>query len=137
MPLGLHQTQVPACGLNISSKLCLMANHLMISLNGDLMLVVTAWVGPHHNIQLCSTSGNGKSPALTSFPLFTEQTETFFLFSEQRRGRTQYESVAVLPFHEWQDADLSPSKYSCGLILQGTEQSLLFSTHPPPSPVRV
>lgn len=83
------------CGLNVCFKLCFMANHLMISLNKDLMLVVAAGVGPHRSIQLCSTAGNGKSPYTNFLP--TERAETFFLFSALQRGRTQCESV-VFPW---------------------------------------
>lgn len=130
---------IPACGLTISSKLCFMENHQTISLNRGLLLVVTAWIRSHDNAQLCSTAGNGKSPALASFPLFTEQTKAFlFLSSKQRRGRIQCECVSVPPFHKLQDANPSPSKHSHSLLLQGAEPSLLFT---PPStghsPVRI
>ena len=104
---------------------CLMAAHMLISRNRDLTLVFTACLGPQDNTQLGSTAGTGKPPALTPLPLLTEQTETIFRFSEQRRGRTRCESAAVLPFH---DVNPSPGKHSCGSVPQGTEQSLLSST---------
>lgn len=92
------------------------------------MLILTALVGSHHNIQLCCTARNGKSPALTSFPLCTETDWNFspLLWTEEARH-----SVNLLLFCLFLNGRIySPSKYSYGLILQGTEQSLLCSTTP-------
>lgn len=80
----------------------------MMSPKTDLMLVVTALGGASSQHPAVQHSWNRKSLALTSFLLFTEQTETFFLFSEQRRGRTQSESVAAPSLHEGQDANPPP-----------------------------
>lgn len=128
--LGVLTKQGPCLWTNLigPSKPYLIENHPMTSLKRDLLLAVTVWIRLLNNIQLCSTAGSGKSPAGTSFPLLTDQTEAFiFLFTKERRSRVQHESVAAAPFDDLQDANPSPSKQCSSLILHCAEPCTLLS----------
>lgn len=137
--LGVCSKPCPCLWSNLvgPSKPYLMENHLMTSLKRDLLLAVTVWIRLLNNIQLCSTAGSGKSPAGTSFPLFTDQTEAFiFLFTKERRSRVQRESVATAPFHDLQDANPSPSKH-CSMCTTAWCRALYTAEHPAQSYLRI
>lgn len=76
------------------------------------MLVVIAWVGPHHNTEL----GTG-IPCTSFLPTFHQP-----LFPSEKEAAEAGPSVNLLLLSLHEQQDTHPS------ILQGTEQSLLLSS---------